>query len=301
MATGIVSIALALDDQTVLSRVLLVVTAIAWVALALLFASQAARDREWLADASSSPASLTAVAATAVLASGLDERGLHAVAAVLLVVAAAICAGLGVALMRERALARSGSSFMLTVSLQSLAGLAALVASAQRATWLLYPSMALCALGLALYLAVLMRFDPREVGTGDGDHWIAGGALAISALTLIEISRAASRQITLHSLGSPLADLGAAVWIIALLWLPMLLVAELAAPRLGRQPKRWSTLFPVGMYAASGFEVARAAGLSFAASFASGWTWVALALWAILAAATARLAIRWPTAQSLSR
>lgn len=301
MATGIVSIALALDDQTVLSRVLLVATAIAWVVLLLLFARQVARDREWLADASRSPASLTTVAATAVLASGLEPHGFHAVAVVLLGVAAGICAGLGVALMREGALARSGSSFMLTVSLQSLAGLAALVAIAERATWLVYPSMALCALGLALYLAVLMRFDPKELVTGDGDHWIAGGALAISALTLTEISRAASRQGTLHSLGSPLADLGAAVWIIALLWLPLLVLAELAAPRLRRHSKRWSTLFPVGMYAASGFEVARTAGLSFAGSFASGWTWVAVALWAILATAMARQAVRVPAGRSLSR
>jgi tellurite resistance protein TehA-like permease len=149
----------------------------------------------------------------------------------------------------------------------------------------------LCALGLLLYLLVLMRFDPRELVIGAGDQWIAGGALAISALTLTEISRSVPLSSTLHALHSPAADLGAVTWIIALIWLPLLLVAEVAAPRLGRQSRRWSTLFPVGMYAASGFQVARSAGISFAGSFAEAWTWVALALWALLAAAAARRAI----------
>ena len=298
MATGIVSIALALHHRTVLSRALLAITALAWVALALLFARQIARDRAWLRAATRSPASLTAVAATAVLASGLEPLGFHALAAGLLVAATALCAGLGLALVRTPALPRSGSSFMVTVSLQSLAGLTAVIALVERAPWLVYPSLALCALALALYLIAFMRFDPQELVTGAGDQWIAGGALAISALTVTEISSAASRDVALHSLGSPLAQFGAAVWIIALMWLPLLLIAEVATPRLGRHSRRWSTLFPVGMYAASGFEVARTAGLSFAGSFASGWTWVAVALWVLLAAAVSRQAIRWATGRS---
>ncbi len=301
MATGIVSIALAFHHQTVLSRALLAITALAWVALALLFARQIARDRAWLRGATRSPASLTAVAGTAVLGSGLEPLGFHGLAVALLLAAAALGAGLGCTLVRMPALPRSGSSFMLTVSLQSLAGLAALVAFVQGAPWLVYPSLALCALALALYLIVFMRFDPQELVAGSGDQWIAGGALAISALTVAEISRAVSRDLALHSLGSPLAELGAAVWIIALMWLPLLLIAEVAVPRHGRNWRRWSTLFPVGMYAASGFEVARTAGLSFAGSFASGWTWVAVALWALLAAAVSRQAIRWAKGRSASR
>ena len=35
------------------------------------------------------------------------------------------------------------------------------------------------------------RFDLRELLTGQGDHWVAGGALAISALAAGKITEAA--------------------------------------------------------------------------------------------------------------
>jgi hypothetical protein len=37
-------------------------------------------------------------------------------------------------------------------------------------------------LGLCFYVIVIARFDPRQLGVGHGDHWITGGALAISTL-----------------------------------------------------------------------------------------------------------------------
>jgi hypothetical protein len=63
----------------------------------------------------------------------------------------------------------------------------------------------------------------------------------------------------------------------ALAWLPVLIAGELAAPRAGDPGKRWSTVFPVGMYAAMAFAV----GLT---GFARVWTWVALAVWALAVA-----------------
>jgi tellurite resistance protein TehA-like permease len=211
---------------------------------------------------------------------------------VFLAAAAAICGGLAVVVLKERDLRRTGSAFMVTVSLQSLGGLAALESGVEHAPWLCYWALMLSAIGLALYPVVLRRFDLRQLLRGTGDQWIAGGALAISALTTGEISHSARQQTALSALGTPLAHVALAIWILSMLWLPALLVAELVAPRLAYHARRWSTLFPVGMYAASTFEVARTSGLDFAQAFATGWTWVAVALWLILAAGMARRSSR---------
>jgi tellurite resistance protein TehA-like permease len=292
MATGIVSIALSLDGEATLSDVWLAATVLSWIVVVALVIGRALADRAWLRSAMRSPASLTAVAATAVLGSLVQGAGLHATALAMLVLAAAICASLTGPIAREWPLPRSGTSFMVTVSLEALAGLAALVAAAGEVTWLVYPALALAALGLVLYLVVCTRFDPRELLRGLGDQWIAGGALAISALTAALISRAASRIPPLHALARPLGDVGAAIWIVSTVWLVALLASELTARRLSYRLRRWSTLFPVGMYAASGFEVARTSSLDFSGSFAQGWVWVAVALWLVLGAGLARHAAR---------
>jgi hypothetical protein len=50
------------------------------------------------------------------------------------------------------------------------------------------------------------------------------------------------------------------VWVAALAWLPALLAGELASPRLRYDERRWSTVFPLGMYAVCSFVVARVDG-----------------------------------------
>jgi hypothetical protein len=67
MGTAIVSIGLSLDDRETLSRILLVIDVAAWLALGLLLAGRAARDRDRVHREARSPAALTGVAGTAVL------------------------------------------------------------------------------------------------------------------------------------------------------------------------------------------------------------------------------------------
>jgi hypothetical protein len=155
---------------------------------------------------------------------------------------------------------RSGSIFLATVATQSLAILAASLGG--RLAGLL-----LLAAGVALYLRALPRFDPRELLHGTGDQWIAGGALAISALACAELSARAGAVV---------------LWACAMAWLPALLAGELLHPRRGGVPDRWSTAFPVGMYAAMSFAVGRLAGLGWMLTFARGWTVVAAAVWALV-------------------
>jgi hypothetical protein len=80
-----------------------------------------------------------------------------------------------------------------------------------------------------------------------------------------------------------------------MLWLPVLLVAEVAWPRFEYDVRRWSTVFPFGIYAACSFVVGAAARASAITSFARVWVWIALAVWAVVLAAMIRrriLAVR---------
>ena len=78
------------------------------------------------------------------------------------------------------------------------------------------------------------------------------------------------------------------LWALTMLWLPVLLLAEALRPRPGYDVRRWSTVFPLGMYAACSFVVGIAARASAITSFARAWVWVALMVWLIVFAAMLR-------------
>jgi len=73
-----------------------------------------------------------------------------------------------------------------------------------------------------------------------------------------------------------------------MLWLLVLLVAETRWPRLEYDARRWSTVFPLGMYAACSFAVGVVAHADAIVSFARVSVWIGLASWAIVSAATIR-------------
>jgi cytochrome c-type biogenesis protein CcmH/NrfF len=173
-----------------------------------------------------------------------------------------------------------GASFMLTVSTEGLAVLAATLAQDR---WLLYAALAPFALGLAFYAFVLARFDLRQLLAGRGDHWVSGGALAISALAAGRIAVAARRFGVLVGTAKVVA---LAVWGVALLWLPGLIAAELIRPRLRYDVRRWSTVFPLGMYAACSFTVGALVDATALTRLATAWSWVAFAVWLMVLGAT---------------
>ena len=71
MGTGIVSIALSLDGDEVISRTLLAIAVLMWAALAALVPIRACRDRDRFVADVRTPASMTAVAGTAVIGTRL--------------------------------------------------------------------------------------------------------------------------------------------------------------------------------------------------------------------------------------
>jgi tellurite resistance protein TehA-like permease len=270
MGTGIVSVALSLDGERTLSRIFLALTAGAWLAAVALTAAQLRSDRGRLLAEAQAPAAMTLVAGTAVLGSRLEIYGARPAALAVLAGATVLWLGLLASLRR---LPPTGASFMVVVAPQSLSTLAA-------ATGLTVVALALCVLGLAAYPLALRGFPPRELRAGGGDHWVAGGALAISALALAETAAHT------HLISAALHTAAVVAWVLGAAWLVALAAAEALWRRLSFDWRRWSTVFPVGMYAASAFEVGRVAGIGWLGEFARVWTWVAVAVWTVVAAGT---------------
>ncbi len=291
MGTGIVSIALSLDGREMLSRILLVVAGAMWATLVVLVPLRATRDgARFRADLHTPPA-LTSVAGTAVLGTRLTLLGWTGVGAAMLVIAFALWAALLAPVLGSWRTPTVGASLVLTVSTQSLAVLAATLAAREHATWLLIAALVPFGLGLCFYVFVIARFDMRQLGVGRGDHWITGGALAISTLAAGKITAGAKALSTLGGGGGVLEGLALGLWVATMLWLPLLLLAEVMRPRLHYDVRRWSTVFPFGMYAACSFVVGMVAHAGAITSFARVWVWVALGVWAVVFAAMLRRAI----------
>jgi tellurite resistance protein TehA-like permease len=181
-----------------------------------------------------------------------------------------------------------GVSLVLTVSTESLAVLSAAVAQHERAPWLLHAALGPFLLGLAFYLFVISRFDLRQLTTGRGDHWITGGALAISTLAAGRIALAANSLHTLGGIHHVLKTASVVLWAMTMAWLPFLVAAELLRPRLTYDVRRWSTVFPVGMYAACSFLSGAAADAPGVTDFARVWVWAGVAVWLVVTAAMLR-------------
>jgi tellurite resistance protein TehA-like permease len=179
----------------------------------------------------------------------------------------------------------TGASLLLTVATQSLAVLSAALAVRTRANWLEFAALAPFALGLGSYVLVISRFDRSRLRFGRGDHWITGGALAISALAAGNIAAGANSLAVLGHGHEALRVISGGLWAGSMVWLPALVLAEVLHPRLGYDVRRWSTVFPVGMYAACSILVGRLADAEAITSFGLVWVWVAVVLWAAVFAA----------------
>lgn len=279
MGTGIVSLGLALDHELVFSLILFGIGVVLWSGLFVLLVEGVLRRKaHWLA-AIRAPGGLTAVAGTAVIGARVTLLGIDWAGDVLLVVAVCLWACFVPLVLRHWTTPTIGTSFVLAVATESLAVLAARLAVADRLAWLAAAALAPLGLGLVAYLFALARVDLRQLSTGRGDHWIFGGALAIATLACARIAAALGATSTLAGLRPALDGVTLALWAAAMLWLPALLVSELFSPRIGYDMGRWSTVFPLGMYAVCSMAAADASGIGGIGSFGRMWIWLALAVW----------------------
>ncbi|WP_251076829.1 tellurite resistance/C4-dicarboxylate transporter family protein [Streptomyces benahoarensis] len=210
--------------------------------------------RDWRVRAGTPPA-LTAVAATTVLGVRCVLLGAVPLAVALLLLAAVLWPGLLGCVLRHLTRRAPGAVFLICVATQGLAVLAAVLAPTVGG-WLGWSALAAFLLGLVWYVGALACFDLRQVVTGAGDHWIAGGVMAISALAGSKLLASG-----VWSGGAAMA-LRAADFVLlafALVWYVVLLCGEVVRPRPAYDARRWSTVFPLAMTAVAVLSTAVAA------------------------------------------
>ncbi|WP_078889937.1 tellurite resistance/C4-dicarboxylate transporter family protein [Streptomyces maremycinicus] len=293
MATGIMSIGLHLTGYDVLSRVTLAMACVGWVALAADFAVRLVRRRErWLTEAGT-PGAMTAVAATAVLGTGFSALGRHTLSEALLALAAVLWPVLLVTVVRRWKRGMPGTVFLCCVATQGLAVQGAVLAEAEAAAWLAHTALVLFWLGLVLYGVALALFDPRQPAEGAGDQWVAGGALAISALAGARLLTADDGGMYLWNADDTgvLRTVTVALLVLSLAWYAVLLVAEVRWPRPRYDMCRWATVFPMGMTAVATLSVAAAVDVPSLKGPGQVLLWVAVAAWLVVAAAALATAL----------
>ena len=266
----------------VITKILSVITlwfAVAvWLVLAVMLGLRVVHQRDRFDHEARSPAALTGVAGTAILGTRLVKD--YDTAAMALLVVAGVCwVVLIVPVLRHWKTPTIGVSFVLTAATESLAVLGATLAVSYRAGWLVSITAAALVLGLAFYVFVAARFDLRQLIIGHGDHWIAGGALAMCALAAGHVTQAAAALGQLPSLQQMLSTSTLALWCLAMVWLLSLIICEILRPRLRYDTRRWATVFPLGIYAAASIETGQVRSITWITDFGHAWTWVGFAAW----------------------
>ncbi|MER6736988.1 hypothetical protein [Streptomyces puniciscabiei] len=292
MATGVLSVGLHMTGAETVSRVVLAMACVAWAALAADFAVRLVGERRRWVSETASPGALTSVAATTVLGTRISALGRQTLAEALLALAALLWPVLLVLVVRHWRPRMAGAVFLCCVATEGLAVLAATLAAAERTAWLAHTALVLFWLGLVLYGLALAHFDARQLLQGAGDHWIAGGALAISALAGANLIVAGDTGMYLWDNGdrSVLRNLTVVLLVLDLVGYVVLLAAEAARPRPGYHELRWATVFPMGMTAVATLAVATALGVPWLNGpgrvllWAAAVVWLAVAAGAVLAA-----------------
>ncbi|MEV5970524.1 tellurite resistance/C4-dicarboxylate transporter family protein [Streptomyces sp. NPDC051921] len=283
MATGILSVGLSLVGLEVVSLVAFVLSWALWLVLAGDFMALFLSDRRGWEGQADTPPALTAVAATTILGVRCALLGWGPMGLALLGVSAAAWAVLLPAVLRHLGHRMPGGAFLICVATQGLVVLSGTLAP-RYGRWLAWAGLVPFVLGLVLYVVALVRFDGRQVVRGAGDHWVAGGALSISALAGAKLLASGVwagdvlRAVTLVLLG------------LSLLWYVVLLAGEVARARVVYDVRRWATVFPLGMTAVACLSVATAAGIGWLDPLGRVLLGIAAAAWLLTAYALVRQA-----------
>lgn len=316
MATGIVSIAAELLGVTPLAVALFGINAVAYVALWWLTAVRIARHRRaFLADLTDHTRSLgflTTVAGTCVLgAQAVVIAEAYALATGLLLAGAALWVLLTYTIFTaltikpdKPSLAEgiNGGWLLAVVATQSIAVLTALLAAhwdqplrlyanfAALSMWLWGGMLYIWIISLIFYRYTFFRFSPADLAP---PYWINMGAMAISVLAGSRLLANSADAPFLHSLEPFLEGFTVLYWATGTWWIPI--IAILAVWRYGVRrlpfeydPLYWGAVFPLGMYAASTFEMSEQMKLDFLGAVPPVFFGLALAAWLLTAIGLAR-------------
>lgn len=308
MATGIVSIGSRLLGYPALADALLIVTAIGLIVLTAAYVARGFRfPRRFLAslrNPSSAVAYFTVVAGINVFATALLAHGLWIASVVLGMIAAAVWMVLTYGLFSSIVLAGhrphlreiTGVWLVWVVGTQSVAVLAAEVAphvpfgfapELLGATSVLFWSV-----GIVLYFILvviiflrlfLIETTPPEMGPA---YWILMGATAISvraAAGILVLSDTAPSTL-LAAVHEFVAGAAVVLWAFGSWFIPALVLFGLWRYFVRRfpwtyEPKLWSVVFPLGMYAVASVTLGRAIDFAFMRDLAAVWVWIGVAAW----------------------
>jgi tellurite resistance protein TehA-like permease len=311
MATGIISVGTFLLGPSWLSRALLVAACAGLVVLGTALAARLAFFRPSVAADIQAPDRVfgffTVSAGLDVLGVRLALAGHPLVTAILAAIAAAVWllltygvpASLLLTRVRDSVLGGVNGSWLLwIVASQSLSIAAAILVPAwpSQSALLAPVAVGLWCIGLLLYLMVvaliLLRWltVPMTPATLSPSYWILMGATAISVL-------AGAKDLALPA-GIPIARATAgfvegfsfALWAFGTWWIPLLVILGLWRHvrrhwPLTYEPTLWSVVFPLGMYSVATLTFGKVARLAFMEPLARVMIWVAVAAWALVAAA----------------
>ncbi|MGB8217767.1 MAG: tellurite resistance/C4-dicarboxylate transporter family protein [Candidatus Methanoperedens sp.] len=186
-----------------------------------------------------------------------------------------------------------GGWFIAVVATQSVSVLGALLASGFLA-WkenLLFLSLVLYLLGSMLYLIIItlvfyrLTFFNLTPESFTPLYWVDMGAAAITTLAGGRLILASADWAFLQELLPFLKGFTLLFWTTATWWIPLLLILSVwrhyKGFPLGYEPRYWSLVFPLGMYTASTFVFAEAAGLAPLYLISRYFIYAALLAWVV--------------------
>ena len=307
MATGIVSIAAHFQGFATLAVALLWLNLVAWAALWMLnllrIIRYPARFFGDMIDHLRGPGFFTMVAGTSVLGNQLIMlAGAYRHALALWGIAVALWIALTYTIFAAFTVKETkptlekgitGGWLLAIVATQSLAVLSALLATQETSGWKLILNffalsmwlwggmLYIWMMSLIFYRYTFFRFSPDDLAP---PYWINMGAMAISTLAGSLLIINAPDAPFLSSLLPFLKGFTVLYWATGTWWIPMLIV--LAVWRHGYKrfplkydPLYWGAVFPLGMYSACTYEMARAMQLDFLDFIPPLFLYVALIAW----------------------
>jgi tellurite resistance protein TehA-like permease len=149
------------------------------------------------------------------------------------------------------------------------------------ATWLL-------AIGLYVVITWLILWRvaaaPNEA-IWRPDSWILMGGLAIATLAGDHLHRVALTVVADDWLLETVRLLTVVTWVVATLWIPLLVYTTLRYQRLRFTGAWWAMVFPLGMYSSATFAMSLETGWHPFAAVSAVVFWIALTAWFIVAVA----------------